>query len=286
MSTTSLARLNLGLYQSRRQRRSSTSRPHDISIFNFVLGAPHRCGGGVGLEQRAPALEDVAYLRLYYATPGRHRQHPRQLARPLQGPPRHPRRQPADGRLQRPRRPSTLRIFDKGVAMPLSDEDLTQRADVVPLRRHPLAVPSGQGAARPPGPQLRGRARCDAPRARRTAATAWRSSRSLKRPSGPSRQGRRVEIAEVDPMTTSRSAVGASGSSTVPRAGQGACRPSISRSMTSQRCRGAGRRLARRRCLVRLRRRAGGRHASSEAGRRTAAGATPSASPTAPTRSS
>ena len=95
------ARLNLGLYQSDVNVIWDLA-PHDVSIFNYILGSTpslvqawgsrhaHRDARGCGVP--APDLRG----------PGRHGEHPRQLAGPLQGPPGHGCREPPNGRLQRP----------------------------------------------------------------------------------------------------------------------------------------------------------------------------------------
>ncbi len=63
------ARLNLGLYQSDVNVIWDLA-PHDVSIFNFVLGAEPSSVQAWGSRHAHLHLEDVAYLRLTYATLG------------------------------------------------------------------------------------------------------------------------------------------------------------------------------------------------------------------------
>lgn len=60
------ARLNLGLYQSDVNVIYDLA-PHDISIFNHILGSKPTSVHAWASRNAHPFLEDVAYLRLYYA---------------------------------------------------------------------------------------------------------------------------------------------------------------------------------------------------------------------------
>jgi predicted dehydrogenase len=62
------ARLNLGLYQSDVNVVWDLA-PHDISIFNYILGAAPISVQAWGSKHCHHFLEDVAYLRLLYAEP-------------------------------------------------------------------------------------------------------------------------------------------------------------------------------------------------------------------------
>jgi predicted dehydrogenase len=62
------ARLNLGLYQSDVNVIWDLG-PHDVSIFNYVLGATPVSVEAWGSRHAHHFLEDVAYLRLLYADP-------------------------------------------------------------------------------------------------------------------------------------------------------------------------------------------------------------------------
>jgi predicted dehydrogenase len=62
------ARLNLGLYQSDVNVIWDLA-PHDVSIFNYVLGATPVSVQAWGSRHGHQYLEDVAYLRLRYADP-------------------------------------------------------------------------------------------------------------------------------------------------------------------------------------------------------------------------
>jgi predicted dehydrogenase len=62
------ARLNLGLYQYDVNVIWDLA-PHDVSIFNFVLGATPVSVQAWGSRHGHDLLEDVAYLRLLYADP-------------------------------------------------------------------------------------------------------------------------------------------------------------------------------------------------------------------------
>jgi predicted dehydrogenase len=62
------ARLNLGLYQSDVNVLWDLA-PHDISIFNFILGATPTSVQAWGSRHAHQSLEDVAYLRLIYEEP-------------------------------------------------------------------------------------------------------------------------------------------------------------------------------------------------------------------------
>ncbi len=62
------ARLNLGLYQSDVNVIWDLA-PHDVSIFNFILGATPVSVQAWGSKHCHHFLEDVAYLRLLYAEP-------------------------------------------------------------------------------------------------------------------------------------------------------------------------------------------------------------------------
>ena len=61
-------------------------------------------------------LEDIAYLRLYYESPEVERQHPRELARPVQGPAGDGRRQPKMVVFDDLATEERIRVHDKGVA--------------------------------------------------------------------------------------------------------------------------------------------------------------------------
>jgi predicted dehydrogenase len=63
------ARLNLGLYQSDVNVIYDLA-PHDISIFNHILGGKPTSVHAWASRNAHPFLEDVAYLRLYYSQPG------------------------------------------------------------------------------------------------------------------------------------------------------------------------------------------------------------------------
>jgi predicted dehydrogenase len=63
------ARLNLGLYQSDVNVIYDLA-PHDISIFNHILGHKPTTVHAWASRNAHPFLEDVAYLRLYYSQPG------------------------------------------------------------------------------------------------------------------------------------------------------------------------------------------------------------------------
>jgi predicted dehydrogenase len=63
------ARLNLGLYQSDVNVIWDLA-PHDVSIFNFVLGARPTSVQAWGARHGHRSLEDVAYLRLLYPSLG------------------------------------------------------------------------------------------------------------------------------------------------------------------------------------------------------------------------
>ena len=67
-TTLDAARLNLGLYQSDVNVVWDLA-PHDVSIFNFVLGASPSWVEAWATRNAHPLLEDVAYLRLYYPGP-------------------------------------------------------------------------------------------------------------------------------------------------------------------------------------------------------------------------
>ena len=62
------ARLNLGLYQSDVNVIYDLA-PHDISIFNHILGHKPTSVHAWASRNAHPFLEDVAYLRLYYSQP-------------------------------------------------------------------------------------------------------------------------------------------------------------------------------------------------------------------------
>ena len=62
------ARLNLGLYQSDVNVVWDLA-PHDVSIFNYVLGAVPESVQAWGSRHGHSLLEDVAYLRLMYRDP-------------------------------------------------------------------------------------------------------------------------------------------------------------------------------------------------------------------------
>lgn len=62
------ARLNLGLYQSDVNVVWDLA-PHDVSIFNYVLGAVPESVQAWGSRHGHSSLEDVAYLRLLYRDP-------------------------------------------------------------------------------------------------------------------------------------------------------------------------------------------------------------------------
>jgi len=62
------ARLNLGLYQSDVNVIYDLA-PHDISIFNHILGRKPTAVHAWASRNAHPFLEDVAYLRLYYSDP-------------------------------------------------------------------------------------------------------------------------------------------------------------------------------------------------------------------------
>jgi predicted dehydrogenase len=62
------ARLNLGLYQSDVNVIWDLG-PHDVSIFNYVLGAAPVSVQAWGSRHGHQSLEDVAYLRLLYSDP-------------------------------------------------------------------------------------------------------------------------------------------------------------------------------------------------------------------------
>jgi predicted dehydrogenase len=62
------ARLNLGLYQSDVNVIYDLA-PHDISIFNHILGSKPTAVNAWASRNAHPFLEDVAYLRLYYSEP-------------------------------------------------------------------------------------------------------------------------------------------------------------------------------------------------------------------------
>ena len=62
------ARLNLGLYQPDVNVIWDLA-PHDVSIFNYVLGATPVSVQAWGSRHGHQYLEDVAYLRLLYADP-------------------------------------------------------------------------------------------------------------------------------------------------------------------------------------------------------------------------
>jgi predicted dehydrogenase len=59
------ARLNLGLYQSDVNVIWDLA-PHDVSIFNYILGSTPSSVQAWGSRHAHSALEDVAYLRLWY----------------------------------------------------------------------------------------------------------------------------------------------------------------------------------------------------------------------------
>jgi predicted dehydrogenase len=62
------ARLNLGLYQGDVNVIYDLA-PHDISIFNHILGSKPTAVHAWASRNAHPFLEDVAYLRLYYSQP-------------------------------------------------------------------------------------------------------------------------------------------------------------------------------------------------------------------------
>jgi predicted dehydrogenase len=62
------ARLNLGLYQSDVNVIWDLA-PHDVSIFNYVLGSQPTMVQAWGARHAHLSLEDVAYLRLWYSAP-------------------------------------------------------------------------------------------------------------------------------------------------------------------------------------------------------------------------
>lgn len=62
------ARLNLGLYQGDVNVIYDLA-PHDISIFNHILGRKPTAVHAWASRNAHPLLEDVAYLRLYYSQP-------------------------------------------------------------------------------------------------------------------------------------------------------------------------------------------------------------------------
>jgi predicted dehydrogenase len=62
------ARLNLGLYQKDVNVVWDLA-PHDVSIFNYVLGATPKVVEAWGLHNTDSPFEDVAYLRLRYDEP-------------------------------------------------------------------------------------------------------------------------------------------------------------------------------------------------------------------------
>lgn len=117
------ARLNLGLYQSDVNVVWDLA-PHDVSIFNFVLGASPSWVEAWGSRHAHPLLEDVAYLRLYYpAADITANIHVSWLD------PCKVRRVTLVGSRQmavyNDLATEPLRIFDKGVEIPVKDEDLS-----------------------------------------------------------------------------------------------------------------------------------------------------------------
>jgi predicted dehydrogenase len=62
------ARLNLGLYQSDVNVIWDLA-PHDVSIFNYLLGSRPAMVQAWGSRHANLSLEDVAYLRLWYSAP-------------------------------------------------------------------------------------------------------------------------------------------------------------------------------------------------------------------------
>ncbi|HSL11192.1 MAG TPA: Gfo/Idh/MocA family oxidoreductase [Actinomycetota bacterium] len=116
------ARLNLGLYQSDVNVIWDLA-PHDISIFNFVLSSTPSWVEAWGSCHAHPLLEDVAYVRLYYADAGVMANIHVSWLDPCKV-----RRVTLVGSHQmavyNDLASEPLRIFDKGVEMLVSDEDV------------------------------------------------------------------------------------------------------------------------------------------------------------------
>ena len=117
------ARLNLGLYQSDVNVIWDLA-PHDVSIFNFVLGTSPSWVEAWAARNAHPVLEDVAYLRLYYPEPDVTANIHVSWLDPCKV-----RRVTLVGSRQmavyNDLATEPLRIFDKGVDMPAPDEDLS-----------------------------------------------------------------------------------------------------------------------------------------------------------------
>ena len=131
------ARLNLGLYQSDVNVIWDLA-PHDVSIFNFVLGSEPSSVQAWGSRHAHLHLEDVAYLRLTYATLGVTAHVHVSWLDPCKV-----RRVTAVGSRRMVvyndlSSEERIRVFDKGV-MPSAGRGERTDPHVVPLRRDPLA---------------------------------------------------------------------------------------------------------------------------------------------------
>jgi predicted dehydrogenase len=117
------ARLNLGLYQSDVNVIWDLA-PHDVSIFNFVLGSSPSWVEAWATRNAHPLLEDVAYLRLYYPDPDVTANIHVSWLDPCKV-----RRVTLVGSRQmavyNDLATEPVRIFDKGVDLPAADEDLS-----------------------------------------------------------------------------------------------------------------------------------------------------------------
>ena len=188
------ARLNLGLYQSDVNVVWDLA-PHDVSIFNFVLGASPSWVEAWATRNAHPLLEDVAYLRLYYPGPNITANIHVSWLDPCKV-----RRVTLVGSQQmavyNDLATEPLRIFDKGVEMPVSDEDLSG----VPMSYRYGDIRSPYVAAEEPL-AVQDRRFVDVAMRRATGQTNARNGVAvvevLEAAERAVRQGRRVEIAEV-----------------------------------------------------------------------------------------
>ena len=131
------ARLNLGLYQSDVNVIWDLA-PHDVSIFNYVLGATPTWVEAWG-SRHCTLLEDVAYIRLLYDEPNVTANIHVSWLDPCKV-----RRVTVVGSEKMAvyndlATEERIRVYDKGVIRPRRDEP-HRDADVVPVRRDPVSV--------------------------------------------------------------------------------------------------------------------------------------------------
>ena len=92
-------RLNLGKVRTEENAFWSLA-PHDVSIVLYLLGEAPDYVSATGAAYLHDGVQDTVFANLHFPS-GQDGQHPRELARPAQGPQVHHRRHQEDARLRR-----------------------------------------------------------------------------------------------------------------------------------------------------------------------------------------